>query len=167
MDCRNIRLIPRLLSGELPPDRDEELREHLRSCPECQTAFAEVRDGWDALGDWHIDVPQIDLADRVLDEIDRSTSEHGPSQWWSPIRSSGFRVAASVVLAVGAGVLAGRLVPVAPGGPGEVPTQSQPATDAEAAAWLGLSDLTTGSATGLGVELERSDDSQGDEAWPA
>ena len=125
MDCPKTTLFLRLVSGELPPEQQSELRQHLDECPACSVALAELDDAWRALDEWEVDAAGIDLTEGVLQRI-----EAGPVgrfrfvRWFGSVPEP-VRVAASIALAVGLGVGAGRLVPL--------PQSSQPETQATAA----------------------------------
>ena len=155
MTCPRNGTVLRLLSGELPPDAAGEFQAHVAVCPICMSAYEELQATWGALGDWRLDVSGIDLTDRVL--ADAETAARSPvraTRWTAPLRA-----AASVILAVGLGIGAGRLVPQDEAS--SVPA-SPPAVTAvdEAIAMIGL---TAESVTGLPLGLDRKEPTEGGE----
>ena len=159
MTCPRTNSIVRLASGELPPGEERDLREHLETCETCTSAYTEMCQTWNTLGEWQVDVSGIDLAERVLAEAD--AEGRCPSQ---PIRLAGhwavpLRAAASIVVAVGLGVAAGHLVPA--GKSAAIPESS--ASLAGITEALELIGFASESATGLAFSLELDEAPTGDE----
>ena len=150
MSCPRNSAILRALSGELAPDAQREMQNHLETCPHCRSAYEDFRASWDALGAWRLELSAVDLTERVL--TDAEAERQHPVR---PVRVAGrwsvpLRAAASIILAVGLGVGAGHLVPA--GGSAVLP---EPATALEsigdALDWIGID---AESATGLPGSLE-------------
>jgi anti-sigma factor RsiW len=159
MTCPRTHLIVRLASGELPPAEEGDLREHLEACPVCTAAYSEMQQTWNALGNWPLDLSGIDLTERVLAEADAEGRR--PSH---PIRLAGrwavpLRAAASIILAVGLGVAAGRLIPA---GKSAAVTESPASLEGMTEA-LELIAFASESATGLPFSLESYEAPTGDE----
>ena len=159
MTCPRTHPIVRLVSGELAPSEERDLREHLEACQVCAAAFSEMRQTWNALGNWSLDLSGVDLAERVLVEADaegrrRSQRIRLAGHWAVPLRA-----AASIVLAIGLGVGAGRLVPRrVPAAVPEPPEALVGITEA-----LELIGFASESATGLAFGFEPDQASVGDE----
>ena len=112
MTCPEPKLILRLVSGELAPDEERMLREHIKDCSACQLAHAELQETWRTLGAWEVQASDVDLTEAVLHatDADESQAVFGGSQilQWPVL----LRTAASIGIAAGLGVAAGYLVPV-------------------------------------------------------
>jgi len=127
-----------LVAGRLPADRQEAVEAHLAACDECSRRRDAVRQTWDALGDWQIPAGR-DLAPAVQAAAAR---EAAASSRRLPLL---LRLAASILIAVGAGHVAGRLA-----APALHPVRPATAADEEAAAEsLSLGVLEQVSPTGL------------------
>jgi anti-sigma factor RsiW len=155
MTCPRNGTILRLLSGELLPDAAGEFQAHLKACATCMSAYEDLQSTWGALGDWRLDVSGIDLTDRVLADAEAAArSPVRATRWTAPLRA-----AASVILAVGLGIGAGRLVPQDEASP--VPTSPPTVTGVdEAIAMIGL---TAESVTGLHLSLDHEEPTEGGE----
>ena len=149
MTCPKRGVILRHLSGELAPEQRRDFQEHLGECSVCRAARDELRESWELLGGWEIDAATVDLTDRILARTDagrRPLTPTRPTPWWAAT----LRAAASIALAVGMGVAAGYLVPVAEL-PGATEPAATPAGVAGALAWIGPA---AESATGLPLALD-------------
>ena len=79
------------------------LRTHLDQCARCRQRWQDLRESWDALAAWEVDMPQIDLTDRILAKsVPASTVYFRQPQVW-------LRIAASVIIGVGLGTVVGRV----------------------------------------------------------
>lgn len=75
---------------------------HLADCASCRQRLAVLRETWDVLGQWSIDDRAVDLTDAIMSRARavRRISLGQPRAW--------VRIAASIALGLGLGVLAGR-----------------------------------------------------------
>jgi anti-sigma factor RsiW len=112
----------RLVGGELSAARADELRQHLAHCRRCAAALAAIQSTWDVLGQWQVEPPQGNLTAAVL----RAASRPRPMPW--------LRIAAAILMAAGAGLLAGRTAPLSAASP-------QTVSDAQLVEQLGLDAL--------------------------
>jgi anti-sigma factor RsiW len=157
MRCPRNGVILRLLSGELEPGARRELLHHLQACSACRSAYENLQASWDALGDWLVEVPAINLTERVLAEADDPDRGEGRAPRRAAHRTVLLRAAASIVLAVGLGVGAGYLVPA--GKSVGIPAPSPALEDiSEALEWIGVA---SESATGLPFGLEPDEAPEG------
>lgn len=162
MDCPQTELILRLVSGELSPECGGELLRHFETCPACAAAHAELSRTWDALGDWPVDRSDIDLTERVLARVEADRTGVLSMVRWLRSMPVAVRAAACILLGVGLGMGAGRLVPVPTTGPGA--TRIAPAVSTEdLAETLGLDRFATGSATSLPSRFLENDAPKGGE----
>ena len=162
MDCPKTELILRSVSGELPPEHGGELLRHLETCPACAEAHAELRNTWDALGDWQVDPVNIDLTEPVLARVEADRVSAFPIARWLASVPVAIRAAACILLGVGMGMGAGRLVPVPTTTPDAALTAASVSTE-DLAETLGLDRFAAGSATGLPLGLLENDAPQGGE----
>ena len=94
-------------AGNLTGTRDEQVRKHIAACAECSQRMREMDKLWDALGDWEVATVEHDVADRVVTlageeqaGLRRNAGTHGV-RMTLPLQI--LRVAASIIIAVGAG----------------------------------------------------------------
>ena len=138
----------RLVAGELSEEDRARVTAHVSGCARCAEARRQLLATWEALDADAIVPPGNDLTDRVLTAAQRPAR----AAYWPQAA----RVAATVLLAVGAGVVAGVLAPArqpvvtAP----QVPTQ-------EVVTGLGL-DLLSDDMPGL-AQLVTHEQSQEDQ----
>jgi anti-sigma factor RsiW len=101
--CPNETELIRLIAKELPADDEARLRSHVGRCPSCAEARRQLLAVWDALDADAAVTPADDLTHRILTAAGRPA----PATYWPHAT----RVAATMLLAIGAGVAAGVLVP--------------------------------------------------------
>ncbi len=111
------------------PDADALLTEHVSGCESCAQKLQSLKDPWDALNQWDLDAPDIDLTDRVL----RNIRADAPIFLQQP--RALIRIAASIIIGVGAGAWLERSV--------AQPVSGQQVTEA-----MYLDELTLNSSTG-------------------
>jgi len=85
----------RLLAGETTAQQRRALAEHLEQCPGCRDRYARLEQTWRLLGEWTPPAGR-DLAVSIVAAARRRDAV----RWWTAM-------AAAVVLAAGAGVVAG------------------------------------------------------------
>ena len=90
-----------MLGGHLEPDRLKSVESHLAECERCAGRRDEMARTWDDLGDWET-VPGQDLAPEILRRASMQPARI--SIWQRP----SVKVAATVLIAVGLGHVAGR-----------------------------------------------------------
>lgn len=89
----------------------EGIREHLRSCPRCAAYVESIRATWETLGEMPSEQLTSDLLPRIEEALARSPGARGFAGGWM----GRLRVAASIVVAAGAGhLLARALQPMPP-----------------------------------------------------
>jgi len=103
----------RMHAGQLAGEALTQIRDHLAACEACRQAEAELRRLHDVLGAWQVDVGARDLRAGVLAAVDGEGPGHREplsilARAW---RSGAVRAAASVLLGIGLGILAGSAVP--------------------------------------------------------
>jgi anti-sigma factor RsiW len=110
MACNNSTLLLRLMGGRLDDPAAARLEAHLAHCPPCRDELAELRRIEGLLGEWTVPTDRVNLREPVLAG---AAAQPGLSthRIWAK-RMAAARVAASVLLAMGLGILAGALVPV-------------------------------------------------------
>ena len=100
------------VSGRLPEAEAGPLRQHMAGCPACEKRYQDVVDVWDSLGRWQVDSSGHQIADRIeaLAAENESARRKSPARIHSFMRSftASLRVAAAVLVAMGAGHLLGR-----------------------------------------------------------
>ena len=159
MTCPRANSIVRLASGELSSGEERDLREHLEICQTCATAYSEMCQTWNILGEWQVDISGTDLTERVLADSHRVERNSSRSIWLAGRWATPLRAAASIVVAVGLGVAAGRLVPA--GGSATIP--ESPASLEGLTEALEMIGFASGSATGLAFGLDPEEAPEGDE----
>jgi predicted anti-sigma-YlaC factor YlaD len=97
----------RLIAGELDEPAARRLREHLAGCAACRELLAQDQDVWNALGDSDA-TPQATLPDRDLTHVILEAAAAAQSG----ARTSRLRLAAAILVAIGAGVAIGTAMPV-------------------------------------------------------
>ncbi len=117
MSCPFTHLVRLLGSGEMPAAQERDLREHLSTCETCAAANAEAEDVWDVLGEWQLDLADVNVKTRILDAAKSEMPAASQSTVSATRWTAGLRVAASVGLAIGLGIAAGHLVPTPPPAP--------------------------------------------------
>ncbi len=115
-------------------DRDDGSRAHLAACDACRLRWHNLQESWDTLGAWTVEVPEMDLTDRVLG---RAKAVHTVCLWQP---QAWVRIAASIIIGAGLGALMGRL--------GSVPASSGPVSQA-----IYLDTLALNSSTGWAAPL--------------
>jgi hypothetical protein len=157
MQCPQTGLILRLVAGELPSSEEESLLAHLADCPLCQSTLTQLRETWQVLGEWEV-IPPQDRQDAMLASASALQAEKGTPLLQRMRQLGALRIAASFALATGLGILAGRTVPIRGFHSGQ--TERVVPSDAEVAESLGISELGSGPATGLGRGLVMSESSE-------
>lgn len=77
MDCEKVRdQFSSLLEGELKPEEEETIREHLGSCPGCQKEWVE----FNRMMDWLHSVEEEDVPEGFLSEIQKKRKERKGKQ---------------------------------------------------------------------------------------
>jgi anti-sigma factor RsiW len=100
------------VAGRLTEVRSRQLREHMAECPGCEKRYREAVDVWDSLGRWRVDPSGHEIADHI--EAFAAENESGRRTDHARIipfiRSfpAAIRVAAAILLAIGAGHFLGR-----------------------------------------------------------
>jgi len=77
---------------------------HLSECVDCQQRLTELQQTWDMLGAWTIEVPDIDLTDRIVKKI-KVPPIRTVHLWESRTL---VHIAASIIIGMGLGGLLGR-----------------------------------------------------------
>ena len=115
--CPEETVLVRLLNGDLPESQARETALHVEACATCGVRYARLRDTWDTLGRWAVAPPAsaTELRERIL----RAAATEGRERA-APMTARVFwsRVAASVVVAAGAGVAAALVVTTSEPGAG-------------------------------------------------
>lgn len=88
---------------EKPAGWPDGVRTHLDGCEDCRRRWQGLQETWNALDAWTVEMPQIDLTDRVLERAVPVRTV----LLWRP--QTLVRVAASVALGLGLGMAAGRI----------------------------------------------------------
>ncbi len=111
------------------PDADALMTEHVAGCEYCAQRLQALRDPWDVLGQWAVDAPDIDLTDQILGKI----QGNAPIFLLQP--RALIRIAASIVIGVGAGSWLGQ-------------STAHPVSDEQVTEAMYLDELTMNSSTG-------------------
>jgi hypothetical protein len=90
-----------MLGGHLSPERRRAVEAHVAECASCSGRRDEMARTWNALGEWE-EGPGQDMAPEILRRVSLQPSRVGLWQWPS------VRIAATVLIAVGLGHVAGR-----------------------------------------------------------
>lgn len=106
--CLHDSQLIRLVAGELSAEERAECLAHMETCAHCRQRLEAQQQAWEMLGQWGVDLPPGEFTVDV----------HRPLGRIEPVQTSSnrhhWRMAAAVMLAVGAGVVAGLTVPSAP-----------------------------------------------------
>mgnify|MGYP000151675462 CR=1 FL=1 len=142
--------IIRLVSGELPPPDAAALETHAAGCPECAARLRSQRALWSVLAADRDQPSTVDLAAAVA----RRLTEH-PSRTWQVLSRTPVRIAAAMLIGIGAGYGAAQWT-LRGGGPG--PASAGP----DLAAAVPDVELLTGvSPAGLYAALVELDEDHG------
>lgn len=145
MACPLTNQIIGLASGELPSAEAEQLRAHLADCSACAAEYAALQRTWDTLDAWAVDPGRHDLTGAVLAraaDVEQLPQEERVRLLRMP---APLRAAASILVAVGLGLAAGRLIPVSES---TQPVQIPESSTQDVVEYLGLNQLAS-TATGL------------------
>jgi anti-sigma factor RsiW len=145
--CPNESELVRLVGGEVPADRRERLVGHLQSCPSCRRTFDEIQATWELLGELQVQPTGADFTSRVLAAAARRPA---PLPW--------LRIAAAIVVAAGAGWIAGRAMPLP--GPAPLAAATSQVSDEQLAVSLGLDALVDRPDVLAQLFLQPPDDEQ-------
>lgn len=102
-----------LLGGHVEPGPRQEAEQHLAACEPCRSRYQQFAGVWSVLGQWEPACPDVDLRQRILARAREDTAGgisgisgiFGMRRRWASIT---LRAAASIVLAIGVGYVAGR-----------------------------------------------------------
>ena len=147
--CPSETDIIKLTAGELTEEQAQPVRLHISTCQTCQRLLADHEAVWNALAATAAAPPERDLTTLILQAASR------PAAAWP----SRMRIAAAVLLFIGAGVAVGTAIPVSP--PSAVSVATEPDADAAALA-LGL-DAIAVDQTGLTLPVTASPTPAGEE----
>lgn len=87
------------------PDGNGPAHDHVAECPTCRQRLEILREPWDALGQWTVDDPGVDLTARIMTQARPIRT----IRLWQG-RALG-RIAATILIGLGLGALAGRPKP--------------------------------------------------------
>ncbi len=118
-----------LLTMLSDPAADRAPAEHAAGCSECASRLQALKEPWDVLGQWTVDTPDIDLTDQVLSRV------QGNATIYLRQPRALIRIAASIVIGVGAGSWLGQ-------------STAQPVSDQQVTEAMYLDVLTLNSSTG-------------------
>lgn len=144
MSCPNQADLIRLIAGELEPAAASDLRGHLDRCPACAAVVGELAATWEVMGAADQQSAPADLWPTVQSSVELAARRR--SGWVPRTAPALLQTAASVVLALGLGWLAGSWL-VGPAAP--EPTSPDFTAEQELIVSLGLDEFTSFSATGL------------------
>ena len=144
--CPGDSEIIRLLAGEMGDPQAQRVRTHIDACAVCSKRLLEFESVSKLLGEADLLPPQRDLTEAILRAASRPT-----------ISTSPMRIAAAVLLAIGAGVTVGAALPI------ERPLATAQVADPDAALdalgidvlaadYTGLTSIFTPSATNVPEE---------------
>ncbi len=137
-----------LTANELADPYRAEVERHLAACPACQALYEQQRAVWRALGQWTPDVTPHDLIPGIERKLAAAPTMLHP--FWSGVGRLS-RIAAAIVIGVGAGYGAARIgQPVRPNPPPPAPADVEQAAAEE----LGLQYLEDVSPAGLYASLQ-------------
>ena len=144
MSCPNEADLIRLIAGEFEPAAANDLRGHLNGCPVCAAVVGELVATWEVMGAWDDEGAPSDLWPTVRSSVELAARRR--SGWVPRTAPALLQTAASVVVAVGLGWLAGSWLagPAAP-----EPTSPDFTAEQELIVSLGLDEFASFSATGL------------------
>ncbi|KPK72936.1 MAG: hypothetical protein AMJ79_15450 [Phycisphaerae bacterium SM23_30] len=92
-----------MLGGHIDENKHRQLMHHIDDCPDCRRRWQEYRRTWQVLAEFDADVSHVDLVDRINSALSKTSA---PSSF--PFAGSLLRIAASILLAVVIGHLAGK-----------------------------------------------------------
>ncbi len=81
------------------------LKDHISGCVSCKQRLVELQETWDVLGHWTVEMPDIDLTDRVL----KKARPVRTVRLWQT--QTLMRIAASILIGIGLGTLLGQPMP--------------------------------------------------------
>ncbi len=152
----------KLLAGELGDSCDAEqvdrLRSHLIHCEVCKPVWKELQQVWGALGRLDDSADRVELTERVLAAVE-GVPQQGDENLWLVGWRQPVRAAASILIAIGLGVAAGKVASNRQRQDAQQPPSAEVVVDA-----LGLSVFGVESATGLleGLEIVADSEAGGD-----
>jgi anti-sigma factor RsiW len=156
MQCPSAANLVRYVSGDAGAQDAVRIGAHVSGCQACAETVAALRETWAALDAWQPGTTGVDLAGRVLTAIEAEATAPRRHRWRWPAFT---RVAASVVIATGLGVGAGRLVSGSRASDREITVADSSNHDVLHA--LAVAFVATDSATGIALQFERRADEEG------
>ncbi len=156
MQCPTTADLLRCVSGEAGPDEAAAIHGHLADCPACADAIAALRQTWAALDAWQPETTGADISGRVLRAVEIEAATPKRHYWRWPAL---MRVAASVAIATGLGVGAGRLVSGSRASDGAIAMADR--TGHDFLDTLTSAFAATDSATGISLHFEQGSDQEG------
>jgi predicted anti-sigma-YlaC factor YlaD len=145
MDHVNDSQMLELLGEHLPETEHRQLMAHIDQCDRCREYWQQLSDSWNLLGDWDIDTTDVDLRARIMARVQQNTD----IQWHQA--GSLLKVAASILIAVSVGHVAGRLYRA----------NAPHTTDQQIVQAMHLGILSPNSATGWSDPLLQTDETGG------
>ncbi|NQT86855.1 hypothetical protein HQ560_08835 [bacterium] len=97
-------------AGQLPPDRRTMLDAHFADCAECRSRRGALGETWTLMGEWQETGSSHDLSRGVVAAAAAERAAKRPASLWQR-GAPALRLAAMLLLSVGLGHIAGRLVP--------------------------------------------------------
>ncbi len=87
MDCRAIKkMIPIYLDGELQPQENQSVKDHLAGCPACQRELEAFNESWDMLGELGDIEPQPGFVGRFWTRL--SCEQSWQERFWQGLSES-------------------------------------------------------------------------------
>ena len=140
MDHLENRQMFEMLAGRVPPEQHKEGLRHIVGCSQCRSRWEELQATWGDLGQWNFQTTEYDFTASILSQVALPTTEPEGIRFFR--LSSILRVAASILIGLFVGYIAGRM-PNMPGSPSEQ----------EIAQSMHLEALTLSSSTGFSEPL--------------
>jgi len=98
--------------GELKPQEQERVSNHLESCPACRERYAEMEKVWQALGDFKEILPEPGFYGQLVKKINESNKTRFPAgfQWLFQFFSSPWATSTLLIAGILIGTFLGNIV---------------------------------------------------------
>lgn len=113
MKCRQVqKKLSTFQDGELKPQEQERVSEHLGSCSACRERYAELEKVWQALGDFKEILPESGFYGQLVKKINESNENRFPVgfQWLFQFFSSPWATSTLLIVGILMGTFLGNIL---------------------------------------------------------
>ena len=145
MDHLENRQMFEMLAGQVPPEQYDAGLRHMAECRQCRSRWDDLQETWGDLGQWEFQACDDDFTESILEKAAQAQTTAEPAAVRFFRLSSLVRIAASILIGVFVGHLAGR-----------IPAMGSTPSKQDIVQAMHLETLTLSSSTGFGEPLLES-----------